>query len=240
MADTGIRTGKVSSVNYQTGMLKVVYTDKGKAVTAEMPYANYNDEYNMPKIGSSVLVAHLTNGSSRGVVIGTMWNKKNAPPESGKELYRKDLSKTPGAAMVRYSDASGEYLVKVPEAHIIGVREAMLGAPKTSVEASRSIHMESPSMIRDISYIILRGGEQEQIELECDADIIFQMLEKELKGKIKKVLMEITETAEISAAEKLSLKSEQDVELEDSVYKTTLSEVLERLEALDGNTSARK
>ncbi len=240
MADTGIRTGKVSSVNYQTGMIKVVYTDKGKAVTAEMPYANYNEEYNMPKIGSSVLVAHLTNGSSRGVVIGTMWNKKNAPPESGKDLYRKDLSKTPGAAVVRYSDASGEYLVKVPEVHISGVREAMLGAPKTSVEASRSIHMESPSMIQDISSIILKGGQQEQIELKCAADVIFQMLEKEFKGKIKKALLEITETAEISAVEKLSLKSEQDVELEDSVYKTTLSEVLERLEALDGDTSARK
>ncbi len=66
------------------------------------------------------------------------------------------------------------------------------------------------------------------------------MLEKEFKGKIKKALLEITETAEISAVEKLSLKSEQDVELEDSVYKTTLSEVLERLEALDGDTSARK
>lgn len=240
MADTGIRTGKVSAVNYQTGMMKVVYMDKGKAVTADMPCANYNDEYSMPKVGSSVLVAHLTNGSSRGVVIGTMWNRKNTPPEAGKELYRKDLSKTPGAAMVRYSDQSGEYLVRVPEAHISGVRKAMLGAPQTSLEASRSIHMESPSMTQDIPSVILKGGEDELITLECAADIVFQMLEKELKGEIKKILIEIAETGEIRAGEKLSLISEQDVELEDSTFKTTLTKMLERLERLDGDASARK
>ena len=107
MAETGIRTGRVSAVNYATGMMQV-------------PYLNFNDEYKMPAVGSLVAVAHLENGSSRGVVLGNVWNRKSVPPEQGKTLYRKDLSRTAGAAYVRYSDESGEYMVHAPAVILCG------------------------------------------------------------------------------------------------------------------------
>ena len=47
-----------------------------------------------------VMVAHLSNGSSRGVVMGTIWNRKYAPVETGAGLYRKDLSRKKDAAYV--------------------------------------------------------------------------------------------------------------------------------------------
>lgn len=114
MSNTDIRIGKVSSVDYENGMLRVVYNDKGQSVTANLPYASLNNEYKMPKVGESVLVAHLSNGSSRGVVVGGYWNKSNKPKESGQGLYRKDLSSTPGEAMYRYDSKTGIYLLKAP------------------------------------------------------------------------------------------------------------------------------
>ena len=110
MANSEIRIGRVSSVNYETGMARVTYRDKDETVTSEFPMTTNNEEYRMPEIGQQVLVAHLSNGSSRGAIIGTVWNQKNAPKESGKGLYRKDLSAYKDAAYVRYSDETGEYL----------------------------------------------------------------------------------------------------------------------------------
>ena len=118
MSDSDIRVGKVSSVDYETGMVRVVYKDKDDTVTAYLPYASINNEYKMPKVGEAVLVAHLSNGSSRGVVVGGYWNSANKPPESGKDIYRKDLSDVPGTAMYRYDTASGIYLLKAPSSEL--------------------------------------------------------------------------------------------------------------------------
>lgn len=115
MADSPIRIGRVSSVNEQTGMVRVAYSDRENSVTSEMPYINYNGEYCTPAVGSMVLTAHLSNGNSRGVVLGTIWNQSNTPPESGNGLYRKDLAKTKGKAMIRYDEKNGECLIKGPQ-----------------------------------------------------------------------------------------------------------------------------
>ena len=102
MADRTIRIGKVSSVDYNNGMIKVTYPDLDNSVTDSLPYLTFNDEYKMPKVGTSVLVAHLSNGSAAGVIIGTYWNKSNNPPVSGKEMYRKDLAQAIGEAFLQY------------------------------------------------------------------------------------------------------------------------------------------
>lgn len=114
MADN-IRIGKVSSIDYANGMVKVVYNDKGKTVTAAMPVINNRNEYCMPGVGDTVLVNHLSNGTSRGVVVGTLWNKGNVPPENGGAIYRKDLSKAKGEALMRYHNTDKELLIKAPE-----------------------------------------------------------------------------------------------------------------------------
>ena len=74
-----IRIGKVSSVNAGSGMVRVTYPDKDDSVTAELPVFSFTDEYKMPKVGSQVLVVHLSNGTSAGVCLGHYWNKSNKP-----------------------------------------------------------------------------------------------------------------------------------------------------------------
>lgn len=106
-----IRQGKVSAVNYATGMVRVVYHDKDDSVTREIPMLS--DEYNMPAPGDMVLVLHLSNGTEAGVVMGRPWSGKHKPPEGAPGLYRKDLARTPGEAMIRYK--GGVLTIKAAE-----------------------------------------------------------------------------------------------------------------------------
>jgi len=103
MADRTIRIGKVSSVDYGSGMIKVVYPDLDNSVTDDLPYLTFNDEYKMPKVGASVLVVHLSNGAAAGIVCGSYWNTSHNPPVSGKNVYRKDLAQAIGEAFLQYS-----------------------------------------------------------------------------------------------------------------------------------------
>lgn len=84
-----IRLGKISSINCTDGTARVAYPDRNGSVTQEIPFLS--SEYNMPSIGDMVLVVHLSNGSDAGVILGRPWSDKNKPPESGGEIYRKDL-----------------------------------------------------------------------------------------------------------------------------------------------------
>lgn len=59
--DTGVRVGRVSSINYQAGTARVVFGDKDSAVTKEVPFVS-NNEYNMPLVGDLVQVSHNSNG----------------------------------------------------------------------------------------------------------------------------------------------------------------------------------
>ncbi len=240
MADTGIRVGKVSSVNYQTGMAQIVYTDKGQAVTAEMPLLNYNDEYNMPTVGSQVAVAHLENGSSRGVILGNVWDKKNTPAESGSGLYRKDFSKTTGAAYARYSDESGEYIIHAPAATLNGLNSAKVTGAVVELSASGSVAVVTPLFSLDAPAVKITGGEDGKAEITNEADITFTSSEKGIEAEIKSILTKVLEGFSLEVTEALSVKTDEDLELEDASFKTTLSKILKRLEALDGDSSARK
>lgn len=95
-----IRVGKVSSIDYAAGMVRVVYHDKDDDVTRMIPLLS--SEYHMPAVGDQVLVLHLSNGTEAGVVLGRYWNGRNTPPEGGEHLFRKDLGRIPGQAMFRY------------------------------------------------------------------------------------------------------------------------------------------
>lgn len=244
MAESLIRVGKVSAIDYDTGMMRVVYTDKGKAVTKVLPYMNFNDEYNMPKIGTQVLTAHLSNGDSRGVVIGPMWDKKNTPAEAGKHIYRKELSKTKGAAYIRYDDKEGLYHLKAGNIEINGINEAVLDGPKVSIEASVSVDIESAKVgVSADEYGLSApevslgeppedGKEAGQMEVTNYCDIIFSSEENGLEAKIKKIVVETLED--------MSIKAETDINLEDSGWKTTLNKIMTRLAALDGDQSDKK
>ena len=90
--DRPIRIGKVSSIDYKNGLVKVTYPDLDETVTDDLPYATFNDEYQMPPIDSDVLVVHLSNGQAAGICLGTYWNTQNTPHGSGAGYYRKDFN----------------------------------------------------------------------------------------------------------------------------------------------------
>ncbi len=107
MAEGGqIRIGKVSTINYATGMISVVFTDKGDSTTKELPVLSFNGEYKMPALESYVLVVSLSNGNEAGYVLGNYWNKSNTPAVSGAGVYRKELGASPGEAYIQYSGGS--------------------------------------------------------------------------------------------------------------------------------------
>ena len=99
-----IRVGKVSSIDYPSGMIRVVYHDKDNDVTRPIPL--FSSEYAMPPVGALVAVVHLSNGAEAGVVLGRPWSAKLTPPEGFEGLYRKDFDLTPGQCYFRY-DAAG-------------------------------------------------------------------------------------------------------------------------------------
>lgn len=248
MEHTGIRVGRVSSINYETGMMQVVYHDKDDAVTARLPTANFNNEYCMPKIGESVIVAHLSNGSSRGVVLGTIWNERNIPKETGKELYRKELSKTQGAAYIRFDDGKGEYLIRSPVILLHGVDRTDLEGPEVNIAANLRTSFESPEHAVSVGSVNIGGHEGSDIEAEIGSNVNLIMDMAALDALIQTVRLETEEELTLTAGKRLnaaagediSMTAEGDIRLEDKTFSTTLSEILGRLEALDHDASARK
>lgn len=88
-----IRTGKISTIDKAKGVARVLYEDKDMAVSAELPIM-CNGIYSLPKIGDTVLVAQLSNGSGSGVIIGNVFNKGNTPDANIDLDQYKALEKT--------------------------------------------------------------------------------------------------------------------------------------------------
>ena len=71
-----VRFGKISSVNYEAGTVRVVYHEKDDCVTSEIPLLSF--EYMMPEVDDAVLVLHLSNGAEVGVVIPSTPSTKSS------------------------------------------------------------------------------------------------------------------------------------------------------------------
>ncbi len=237
-----IRIGKVSAVDYDKGMMRVTYHDKDDAVTMEFPVLNYNDEYRMAAAGQEVVVAHLSNGSSRGVVIGEIWNQKNIPRESGEKLYRKDLSRQKDAAYIRYDDDSGEYLAKAANLHLNGINKTVLDGPELEIAANISIFMQSDLIKIDTPELKVISSESGELNAAVSTDVNICQEENQLKAAILKVMLELAESLEIKAgtgvkveaAENIEISSGGSLHLKDEKYDVTLTEIMEKLEALGG------
>lgn len=250
MANSEIRVGRVSSINYESGMIRVTYHDKDDSVTAEYPLLTNNDEYIMPEMGQDVIVAHLSNGSSRGAIIGTLWNKKHIPYETGKELYRKELSRKKDAAYIRYSDENGEYLLKVANIHLNGVNKTILDGPRLEISANISMLLEAEDMHIDTEELLLTGGKLSAINADVKADINIAQRENTLEAEILKATLEFAEDLKIkagtdiqlSADEQLAISGAKGVEISsgeelrfsDGKYSITLSEIMEMLGSSGG------
>lgn len=99
-----IRVGNVSSINYKKGLIEVTYPDLDDSVTDALPVFNFTGEYKMPKVGDEVLVIHLSNGESAGIVMGRFWEEDNLPPAYGQNFFRKELGEDYGEAFIQYKD----------------------------------------------------------------------------------------------------------------------------------------
>lgn len=110
-----VKIGRVSAINYNTGMIQVLYEDLSDEddVSDYMPFLNFNREYFPPAIGEMVAVFGMSNGTAMGVVGGGFWNEGNPPPESGANIYRKDFSKNIGEAFLKF--AEGKLLLRAKD-----------------------------------------------------------------------------------------------------------------------------
>lgn len=101
-----VRIGKVSKINYKDGLISATYPDMDDSVTDDFPVFSFTGEYKMPAVGDEILVLHLSNGQSAGVVMGRYWNEDNPPAVYGKNVFRKELADTAGDAYIQYKDGN--------------------------------------------------------------------------------------------------------------------------------------
>ncbi len=136
MNEDQIRIGKVSSVDAGGGMVRVTYPDRDNAVTAELPVFSFTDEYKMPKVGSQVLVLHLSNGTAAGICLGHYWNKSNKPPvNSG---FRKELGESNGDAYLEYD--GGKLTIHASEIFLDGAVSTSADIDVSGVSAKNHTH----------------------------------------------------------------------------------------------------
>lgn len=148
-----IRVGRISSVNYEKGAARVVYTDRQSAVSAELPFLA--SEYMMPEPGDLVFVLLLSSGTEAGLILGRAWNDKNRPYAGGKGLYRKELSRTKNDAYIQYDDSSGVLRIKGRETSIQGTDIPLkTSAHETSVEALLAAIADLQSDVEELRGII--------------------------------------------------------------------------------------
>lgn len=165
----GIRIGRISALNYEAGTARIFYKDKNENTTAEIPLLSA--EYFMPEVDDLVLVLHLPNGTTAGVVLGRFWNDVNRPPEGKKGLYRKDMSRTAGKAMIRYAEDEDRADVVMPNLHIatteLGIEtQTVRGSGETigfqgntvSMEGTASVTVEGGTVAFSGSTVTISGG----------------------------------------------------------------------------------
>ena len=71
MTERLIRIGKVSTVDYEAGMVSVTYKEMDEDTTNKFPVFSMADVYKMPLVGQEILVLHLPTGQAAGVVLGS-------------------------------------------------------------------------------------------------------------------------------------------------------------------------
>lgn len=131
-------------------------------------------------------------------------------------------------------------MVHAPSVILNGLIGARITGAVVEIGAGTSAEVVTPVFSIEAPEISISGGEGGAVELKNEADLSFSSAEKKVEAEIKEVLVKALESYSLEVAEEISLKTESNLQLEDATYKTTLSAILRRLEALDGDNSARK
>jgi phage baseplate assembly protein gpV len=112
MADATIRLGKISSINYEAGKARVVYEDRDKSVTSELPFLAW--QYHMPKINDLVVVACFSNGTVAGVILGPIYGAANVPHKGAEGVFRQEMSNVKNEAVLFYDEKKRKLLIRAP------------------------------------------------------------------------------------------------------------------------------
>ena len=140
--DDLIRVGRVSTVNYKAGTAKVVYRDRDDMVTGELPMLS--SEYLMPKPDDMVLVLHLKNAPSRGVIVGPIYNDDNRPGISGKNKYHKKLTDN-----VELKANNRDFTLAAPGGIniVLGSGHAQMNCGGLDIKASGTVTIDADSIV---------------------------------------------------------------------------------------------
>lgn len=109
-----IKIGSISSINYENGTVQVLFQDKDASVSKDLPLLSF--EYNMPKVGDSVLCVFLPNGRGEGFCIGSYFNDNHHPVDHG-EVYRKDFI---DEAFIKYEKSTRTLTIYAENIKLIG------------------------------------------------------------------------------------------------------------------------
>lgn len=86
-----VRVGRISSINQENGMVRVYYPDRD-STTSELGMFHFLGEYKPPKVNDQVIVLHLSNDTSSGVVLGGFWNEVRKPPSE--TVYKREMGES--------------------------------------------------------------------------------------------------------------------------------------------------
>lgn len=126
MSGIPIRIGTVSDTFPDKGMVSVTFPQLDGATTGKLLLFSYTDEYKVPRVGDTVLVLMLTNSKGDGIVLGKLWSEKNAPPDPGDDIFKKELSHDYGKAFLKYDDKTDILTIHAGEIHIEGDGETII------------------------------------------------------------------------------------------------------------------
>ena len=153
-----IRQGVVSSINYETGRVRVVYGDKNNNVTQELPLLTF--EYDMPKVGEHVYVAHQSNGIEDGVVLCRYWRENELPEEYGAHIWRKELR-----------DDNGSFLKFDRNTHTLTINVAGSTDVSVSIDAAKDVSVKTSGNVTIQAAESLKIITVKDIDIQTEANI---------------------------------------------------------------------
>lgn len=168
-----LRIGKISSINYKNGTARVAYEDLGTGATSEMPFISWI--YWMPRVGDQVLVAHLSNGTSRAVIVGPVWHGDARPYEGAEGLYRFEYSNTQNKAFEKYTDKDGKFQQKIDgddAVEVGGDFELTVGGIGVKISADGSVSITGASTVTvDASTAEFSGDVKVKGSISTDSNV---------------------------------------------------------------------
>lgn len=111
------RVGVVSSVDAKSGTAQIYYQDRD-STTGKLHQLAFGGEYTPLVAGQQVIVLHLSNDTSSGVILGRFWGESD-PPEAEVD-YRKNIGVE---TYIQLKNAV--YTINSPEIQLIGKTGSM-------------------------------------------------------------------------------------------------------------------